>query len=278
MQSWGNARDYCAQYGMTLAIPQSTDEIDAIVLISQSIAGSIWIGITDKTTEGEWLTSDGHTVTLLDWNSGEPNNWGGNEDCGELITHGSSRGKINDVNCEASLGFVCETSTKITTTGTTTTIPITTTTTTVTAEENNIYIWHGEETVASWSLVGDYRTFHGPLNAVFDGLYGDENMYHSEKCDGSDYGGIIISFNDQIIYHDIVIHTRSSCCQDRYNNICLYADGNNVGCTPDNLDNPGNTLNLKEYTTIETVAKEFRLNWENDECAQIEELFFHYGT
>jgi len=140
------------------------------------------------------------------------------------------------------------------------------------------YIWHGEESVASWSLVDGYRPTYGTNNAMFDGLYGSNNMYHSEKCDGQDYGGVIIEFKNYVKFVDIVIHTTPSCCRDSYSNVCLYADGENIGCTPDGLADPGNTIHFKDYVINRVVAKEFRLNWENDKCALIEELFFHYGT
>jgi len=37
-------------------------------------------------------------------------------------------------------------------------------------------------------------------------------------------------------------------------------------------------INFKDYNigVTEVYAKEFRLNWENDKCAQIDELYIYY--
>ena len=82
-------------------------------------------------------------------------------------------------------------------------------------------------------------------------------------------------------YVDLEIHTRSLCCRDRYVGICLYADGVKISCTPEDLVEPGNTINFKDYNKKKekfSVATEYKLMWEDpgSNCAQIEELFFHY--
>ena len=64
-------------------------------------------------TEGTFLWDDGTPVQLTNWNTGEPNDAGGAEDCIEII--GSLAGKWNDVPCAptatstiGSYPFVCE--------------------------------------------------------------------------------------------------------------------------------------------------------------------------
>ena len=57
-----------------------------------------WIGLTDQDSEGsfEWVT--GETVSYSNWNSGEPNNFGGIEHYAEFIGFfGSDRGEWNDL-------------------------------------------------------------------------------------------------------------------------------------------------------------------------------------
>jgi len=112
---------------------------------------------------------------------------------------------------------------------------------------------------------------------MFDKMYGDNYMYVSKTCDGSNYGGVTITFHQTITYVDIIISTRSSCCRDgKYGNVCLYGDGEKLGCTPADIGDPGSSISFKDYTSNHFQAKEFRLNWENNQCAQIEELVFYY--
>lgn len=40
-----------------------------------------WIGLNDRTTEGAYRWPDDSLVSYFGWLPGEPNNWGGNEDC-----------------------------------------------------------------------------------------------------------------------------------------------------------------------------------------------------
>ena len=129
----------------------------------------------------------------------------------------------------------------------------------------DVLLWHGDSNVASWAIIGESAPSFGPPEAMFDRMYGNKYMYHSKHCEDQNYGGIIITFNEPVRYADLIIHTRSTCCRDdQYNNVCLYADGANIGCTPNNLGDPGITLSFKDYTTTNTIGQEFRLNWENE--------------
>ena len=68
---------------------------------------SVWIGANDIATEGEWRWPDGAPLGYINWTSGEPNDFDGNEDCGEIK---ASKGEPvwNDVPCSRELHFVCE--------------------------------------------------------------------------------------------------------------------------------------------------------------------------
>ena len=134
--------------------------------------------------------------------------------------------------------------------------------------------------MASFRMIGQPHHAYANPNMMFDGIIRDHNMYHSAACAGagSDYAGIIITFPTLVEFADLELVTRTDCCPERYNNVCLYADGVQIGCTPSDLNpiNLGVTLNFKDYTHTPATAQEFKLNWENEHCMQIAELYLHY--
>ena len=67
------------------------------------------MGITDHAQEGKWKTFDGRQAQLSSWwGEGEPNDYGGDEDCAELVLASGSAGVLNDVNCYDSNALLCE--------------------------------------------------------------------------------------------------------------------------------------------------------------------------
>ena len=92
-QSWGSrfykvysdryieynaAKTKCESDGAFLAIPRSEAENNFIAdLIPNE---NILIGINDIDQEGVFVAVDGSNITYTNWASGEPNNWGGDED------------------------------------------------------------------------------------------------------------------------------------------------------------------------------------------------------
>src|SRR6185503_8412841 len=44
-----------------------------------------WIGLNDAASEGTFTWSSGGPVTYTNWNAGEPNDFGGNEDYAEML-------------------------------------------------------------------------------------------------------------------------------------------------------------------------------------------------
>ena len=59
-------------------------------------ANNWWVGLTDKSQEGDFVWESGHPLTIQQWYSGEPNDHGSGEDC----VHLNAYGKLNDYPCD----------------------------------------------------------------------------------------------------------------------------------------------------------------------------------
>lgn len=96
----GNAAQAWAQgFGANLISLQSDAENSCIVgeLNTNSFGGIIWIGFNDVASEGSHVWYDQSAIIYTNWNGGEPNNSGGNEDCVQIYPNG----KWNDLNCSS---------------------------------------------------------------------------------------------------------------------------------------------------------------------------------
>ena len=68
----------------------------------------IWNGANDILNEGKWVwSSDGEPIKYQNWNkpTHEPNNHGGNEDCGYFHMEQLA---WNDSICGRKFGYICE--------------------------------------------------------------------------------------------------------------------------------------------------------------------------
>ncbi len=131
LQTWTNARTLA--HGRTvggatgyLATITSSDEN---AFVSARLTGAGWMGASDAAVEGDWKWVEGpETGTSFwsgkaanatpagfavggqygNWNTGEPNDSGGNEDCGQFLSGGS--GRWNDLPCTVTTlaGYVVE--------------------------------------------------------------------------------------------------------------------------------------------------------------------------
>ncbi|KAJ8021061.1 Alpha-N-acetylgalactosamine-specific lectin [Holothuria leucospilota] len=70
----------------------------------------IHIGYTDQAEEGNWQWVDGSSCTYTNWDSvsNEPNNSGGNEDCGVMWNEHNDNGDWNDGPCSYLNPFFCK--------------------------------------------------------------------------------------------------------------------------------------------------------------------------
>ena len=92
---------YCSGLGAKLAEFDSIEEEEAV---HQGIPreNNYWIGLTDADAEGVWLwASTSAETTYTNWANGEPNNFGGKEDCAHFYSENQNSDlKWNDYYCD----------------------------------------------------------------------------------------------------------------------------------------------------------------------------------
>ena len=113
-QSWSDARSTCQNMGGDLPIIGSAKENKFILSLIQKqdtyTALGAWIGFQRK-ADSKFYWVDGTSVEgqFTAWYRWEPDNFGGNENCGHMIGKEvaiSYAGMWNDLNCNATYGDV----------------------------------------------------------------------------------------------------------------------------------------------------------------------------
>ncbi len=106
--SWIDAKQYCERLGGTLVTITSQSEQNFINdLINGNKRSNYWIGANDISSEGNWQWVTGEKFSFSNWDKGEPNNQGGNEDY--ALIHKSTRlWNDGDQYLGFDFGFICE--------------------------------------------------------------------------------------------------------------------------------------------------------------------------
>ncbi len=105
--SYDESERWCAANGGHLARIGSDEENRALMTALGSpvgFEGGAWFGLVSP-APGRWLWSTGKQVAFTRWAPGEPNNAGGDENCGELYAHSAG---WNDLACARRLSYLCE--------------------------------------------------------------------------------------------------------------------------------------------------------------------------
>ena len=103
-----SARAACQALGGDLASIHSAEENAAAFALTGG--KSTRIGLTDAAAEGTFVWDDGTPLDYEAWNSGEPNSYGGDEDCVGYLQGAGDR--WHDIRCDVTsdrtdLGYIC---------------------------------------------------------------------------------------------------------------------------------------------------------------------------
>ena len=127
--SWDDAKtaaESMTKYGKTGYLITVTSQAESDY-ITPRLEGASWLGSSDAATEDDWRWVTGPEAgtafwsgdpsgspvggAFTNWNSGEPNDAGDNEDCGQFLTGGEATGQWNDLPCGSGAtlpGYVVE--------------------------------------------------------------------------------------------------------------------------------------------------------------------------
>ncbi|XP_007252805.3 macrophage mannose receptor 1 [Astyanax mexicanus] len=105
-KTWQEAEAYCvSQSGHLASIPNQ----ETTSFITAHMPRSSWVGLNDIDQEGQWKWTDGSAITILEWETGQPDNWQDNEDCVHIRgTEHWETGKLNDLPCTSTFPFICQ--------------------------------------------------------------------------------------------------------------------------------------------------------------------------
>ncbi len=106
--SWPDAQAACASWGYHLVDLRDAAEQTWVWATAEALddAHRWWQGQSDQDTEGTFVWDGGSPSTFTDWRAGEPNDFGGDEDCAAFADDGA--GQWVDRPCEELVPYVCE--------------------------------------------------------------------------------------------------------------------------------------------------------------------------
>ncbi|XP_065133244.1 mannose-binding protein A-like [Paramisgurnus dabryanus] len=107
IESYDKGIQYCKEIGGTIALPRNADENKALVklLETSEVIINPFIGATDRAKEGQFVDITGKPLTFTKWDSDQPDDYKGAQDCSVVRV---LSGFWDDDGCENKLRIVCE--------------------------------------------------------------------------------------------------------------------------------------------------------------------------
>uniref|UniRef100_A0A671NU61 Si:ch73-343l4.8 n=1 Tax=Sinocyclocheilus anshuiensis TaxID=1608454 RepID=A0A671NU61_9TELE len=105
LKSWSDSRQYCRDRGADLVIINTEEKQRLVYSLFKE---RVWIGLSDRQQEGNMKWVDNSPLKQGFWESNEPNDAGGNENCIELNPAKSVLNNWNDIPCSATRKWICE--------------------------------------------------------------------------------------------------------------------------------------------------------------------------
>jgi len=107
-KTWSEAKTDCMNWGGFLDTPTSPQENHNLwykIRTSCSGFGDIWLGASDRGTEGKWVSAQAHEeIAYTNWFKEQPNG-GRQENCAYMKVE---NGLWNDGSCHRKLNYVCK--------------------------------------------------------------------------------------------------------------------------------------------------------------------------